>query len=247
MNKWTPEAIIRALREGVPRNSRKAITQAAEREYGTFEQACRLAGVAPPLRRRTTKPTFTVCEVEDCGKPVRYRTERYCNAHYNRIWRTGLIQQPQPKPEIRHSGGYILERLPNHPLSTSGSRYVYQHRRIYYDTHGAGPFHCHVCSAQVGWDTMHVDHLDDDPTNNTIGNLAPACPTCNQWRGREKMVATKRSNGRMLTLNGETLCLTEWAERLSISPQSIRHRLATGWPIERALTEARGRFGPRAA
>lgn len=193
--------------------------------------------------RRTSKPVFTVCEVGGCGKPVRYRTQRYCNAHYNRMWRKGSTEDRPHKETLEHVGGYILDRCPGHPLATSGApRYVYQHRRVFFDAKGGGPFACHVCGGVVTWADMHVDHLDDDPANNEIGNLAPACPTCNQLRGREKMRATRRSQGRLYTINGETLCLTEWAERLGINRSAIRGRIKAGWPIERALTERR--LGP---
>lgn len=184
------------------------------------------------------------CSIDGCQRPLRSRAAAVCNIHYHRLWRTGRAEQPPPKREIEHSGGYILERMPDHPVATAGSRYVYQHRRIYYDAHGIGPFCCHVCSETVGWDTMHVDHLDDDPTNNELSNLAPACPTCNQCRGKPKMVGTRKAQGRLLTFGGETLCLSDWAKRIEISPQSLRRRLISGWPIERALTEGRGRFGP---
>lgn len=44
-----------------------------------------------------------------------------------------------------------------------------------------------------------------------------------------------RKNVRRITFNGETLCLSEWAERLGMNRTSLRERLAK-WPIEKALT-----------
>jgi hypothetical protein len=42
-----------------------------------------------------------------------------------------------------------------------------------------------------------------------------------------------------LTLDGQTLTLMEWSEKLSMEPYLIRSRLSNGWSVERALTEAR--------
>lgn len=193
-----------------------------------------------PLRGHVGK-----CMIDGCEKPCRSRKAIYCNVHFHRMWRTGSPDLRPPKHAIEHSRGYVLERTSKHPLTPNGERYIYQHRRVYFDTFGQGPFHCHVCAARVTWATLHIDHLDDDPTNNDVSNLAPACPTCNQARGREKMVKTKKANGRLLTFNGETLCLSDWASRLGIARGSLRRRIESGWPTERAFMEGRGRFGPK--
>jgi hypothetical protein len=42
----------------------------------------------------------------------------------------------------------------------------------------------------------------------------------------------------MLTLGGETRCITDWAKAVGVTPQAIRWRLRNGWPLDRAL--ARG-------
>lgn len=46
-----------------------------------------------------------------------------------------------------------------------------------------------------------------------------------------------RNNVRMLEHAGTTLSMTEWAKRLGISQSAMSKRLASGWTIERALTE----------
>ncbi len=40
-----------------------------------------------------------------------------------------------------------------------------------------------------------------------------------------------------LTLNGETLIVSEWAKRLGVSPRLLSVRLNRGWSVERTLTE----------
>ena len=45
-----------------------------------------------------------------------------------------------------------------------------------------------------------------------------------------------RRNNRMLTYNGETLCLAEWAERVGISSAALKSRLdVCGYTIDEAL------------
>ena len=46
-----------------------------------------------------------------------------------------------------------------------------------------------------------------------------------------------KSSAPLLTLNGETLMMSEWARRLGVHPSQISARLAKGWPLVRALTE----------
>jgi hypothetical protein len=48
--------------------------------------------------------------------------------------------------------------------------------------------------------------------------------------------ARNRSNNRMLSHNGITCCIAEWADRTGLSQDSIGRRLSDGWSIERALT-----------
>lgn len=45
-----------------------------------------------------------------------------------------------------------------------------------------------------------------------------------------------RRNNRPLTLNGETLILSEWARRLGFSTARIVTRLKRGWSVEKTLT-----------
>lgn len=40
-----------------------------------------------------------------------------------------------------------------------------------------------------------------------------------------------------LTWQGETLCVTAWAERVGLSTNQIRNRLRKGWSVHRTLTE----------
>ena len=66
-------------------------------------------------------------------------------------------------------------QAPNHPLCrASQSGRVLEHRKVYYDIHGEGPFNCHWCDVEVNWNTLHIDHLNDIRNDNRE-NLAATC------------------------------------------------------------------------
>jgi len=167
--------------------------------------------------------------------------------HYGRLRRNGTLDNLEPSPIIMHSGGYRRMYAPDHPLreGKAGS-YEYEHRVRFYNEHGPGPFKCHHCQEQVTWVDMHVDHLNDDPQDNRLENLVASCPTCNQWRGKRKMEQTIRDRyAKKVTWQGVTKTLAEWALQIGIDRESLQWRLNQGWPLDRALTEPRGKTGPR--
>lgn len=192
------------------------------------------------------------CQVEGCHRKARSAGSAYCETHYYRLRRTGRLDLRAPvpaKPVLHHSNGYLVVRAPGHPLRQGKqSPYEYQHRTAYFEAYGCGPFQCHVCSKPVSWACMHVDHLNDDPSDNRIANLAAACPTCNQWRGKAKMVRTMRERyALMLEYDGRTMAASEWAAELGITRNALSWRLANGWSLADALTKSRGKFGPLSA
>lgn len=184
----------------------------------------------------------TCCSVDGCNGAPRSTYVPWCEKHYMRKYRKGTTDLHQAKPVLVHSAGYLVDRAPGHPLATEGNRaYVYQHRRVFYEAHGEGPFNCHWCGVVVGWSDMHVDHVDADKQNNELANLVASCPRCNQARGLPKLrrsMAERR--GRHVSAFGETLCLSEWSRRTGLSGHAIAWRLdRLGWSPEDAVSAPR--------
>jgi hypothetical protein len=68
-------------------------------------------------------------------------------------------------------------------------------------------------------------------------NNGPYSPENCRWVTQTRQQRNRRSN-RLLTLNGRTQTLIEWAEETGIHRQTIKMRIdRCGWSVERALTE----------
>jgi hypothetical protein len=67
--------------------------------------------------------------------------------------------------------------------------------------------------------------------NNGLGYSKENCV----WATPSQQARNRRSN-RLLTFNGQTKSLVEWAEELGMQPDTLGRRLKDGWSVERALT-----------
>jgi hypothetical protein len=56
-----------------------------------------------------------------------------------------------------------------------------------------------------------------------------------RWATVREQSQNRRSS-RLVTVGTETLCVAEWARRLGVSRQTVRHRLEAGWAPETAVT-----------
>lgn len=215
------------------------ISRGTDRLYCTKQ--CENQSRVDASRRR---PIYT-CTVEGCQNQTRPGSRTICEMHHGRMRRLGSLDLPAKSDTYPHSHGYVVRITKGHPLSTPGQiNRIYDHRVAFYAKAGDGPFDCHHCGIQVGWDNMHVDHLNDVRDDNRPDNLVASCAKCNQKRGQHKMRAASRERFG-IEFNGTKLLPSEWAARLGTAPGSINKRIAAGWSIERAVSEPRGPTGPK--
>lgn len=91
----------------------------------------------------------------------------------------------------------------------------------------------HDFQAFYDWAVSHgyADNLTLD-RKDVNGNY---CPENCQWITKKEQQSNKRTN-RYIEYNGETKTIAEWARIAGISRGTLRGRIDSGWPIEKALT-----------
>ena len=194
-----------------------------------------------------------LCSTLGCDKLANRIGAGLCEGCYMRMRRNGTtdyktfsarrISHKILEYRVKQSAGYIWVREPNHPLSDSRGL-VYEHRFVFYERNGEGPFVCHWCGIAIDWKCMDIDHLDDNRSNNDISNLAPSCHKCNSKRGTWKMVKARREGWTHITYEGITKNASEWAKTLGLSRTAFMRRLEL-CPIEMAMTMPHGKTGPK--
>jgi hypothetical protein len=101
------------------------------------------------------------------------------------------------------------------------------------------------------WYSFEVFMLDMGPRPegytidrvNGAGNYEPS--NC-RWATYKTQMNNRRGN-RVFSYNGETLTMTEWADRLGVHCSAIKERLERGWPLALALTAPSGWRRPKLA
>lgn len=134
------------------------------------------------------------CMAEGCDLLPPTPRGRYCMLHGRRLRQHGELDLDirSALPAKNRAPLYVTAYMPDHPTAGQNGR-AYVHRAVLYDAIGPGEHRCHWCARLVDWDlhrphpfALVVDHLNDDPTDNRIENLVPACNRCNITRGVQR-------------------------------------------------------------
>jgi len=157
------------------------------------------------------------CKIDGCEKAIRYKADQVCQKHYFRYMRYGTyellgtrthLKAPQRRYRNQNPAGYFTLYEPGHILSWA-SGYVYEHRKVFYDEVNSAPKKCALCKTLICWESLHIDHIDCDVTNNKSENLRAVCRPCNVFRGH--------SNDSMgtfvLTIGEQTMSALAWSRQ----------------------------------
>lgn len=86
--------------------------------------------------------------------------------------------------------------------------------------------------------TAFLQSVGDRPVGMTlerVDNNKGYEPGNVRWADRKTQAQNRRS-ARLLTWNGETMCVAEWERKFGWQSQTLQSRLQRGWSIERAIT-----------
>lgn len=183
------------------------------------------------------------CAADGCNNPVTRRGASYCLSH---PWGRGAKARTPERVIAPH--GYVRLYCPDHPLTLRRKRSTareYEHRVVFYDTFGEGPFRCDWCGCRLTWANLHIDHINGVRHDNRVENLAASCIVCNGRRATPAIRASNRTRSRMLTFNGETKTIMEWSEALGIHRGVIDQRLQAGASVDEALSTEKKKRGPK--
>lgn len=183
------------------------------------------------------------CKIEGCLKEVRFIEKQVCQMHYFRYMRNGyyeLKKNTEERKKIAPRGrvyrrtnpkGYQLLYIPEHPLSHS-TGYVYEHRLVIYKRYGENLPNCQICDKPCSWEPYktHIDHIDEDVSNNEDFNLRVLCNACNVGRSKGKTPKHKIKGATSITYFGETKTASEWGRdsRINVAGHLIRQRKRRG-------------------
>ena len=166
------------------------------------------------------------CKIDGCKRKVMYKNLKLCQMHYFRFMRNGTFELTRTKKyRLTNPAGYQKLNEPLHPLANSDG-YVYEHRFIYFNEISKKVDYCKLCNVPITWENCHIDHMDNDVTNNNKDNLRALCRPCNTFRGY-----TKYSVGTLIEIDGIELTAAAWSRQdgVKVRCNTIRHRLRKGY------------------
>lgn len=166
------------------------------------------------------------CHIDGCDRDATYKSQRVCQKHYFRFMRNGHYERKiKRKYRISNPAGYQKLYEPCHPLACSDG-YVYEHRFVYYSEISKTVSKCALCGESINWDNCHIDHIDEDVSNNKKSNLRATCRSCNVFMGHSSESMGKE----FITIDGITKSASAWAREdgVNITCATIRRRKRSG-------------------
>jgi hypothetical protein len=189
------------------------------------------------------------CKIAGCKGKV--RTLGMCATHYARHWRHGGMDA---NTDRRHKVGYEASGYKHGHTSQGGvTNYSPEYRTWgaikQRTTNPRHPAYARYGGAGVSMWPEWVESFDAflafigprpepkcnysiDRFPNKKGNYEPGNV---RWATRRQQNRNRQTN-HLITHNGETRTIVEWAEIKGLPATLLAHRLAAGWDVEDALT-----------
>lgn len=151
--------------------------------------------------------------------------------------RSGRHNQCRRCAVTKHGHGkYGRQRTPSYMVWQSMRERCNNTESISYDRYGGRGIS--VCDRWNDFSAFLADMGERPSLSHTIdrvnndGNYEPG--NCRWATAAEQ--ATNRSDNRMLTHDGKTMCVSEWAIAIGVPHYIIRNRLRIGWSVDRTLS-----------
>jgi hypothetical protein len=182
------------------------------------------------VRRDNRKPEVRWLCVCDCGNEVTPRgyalrsgKAQSCGCRAREIARDTFTKHGMHDTRIYSIWANMLARCSN-PSSAMFKHYG-----------GRGIY---VCERWHIFDNFHKDMgvRPEGRSLDRIDNNGPYGPTNCRWADKNTQSRNRRRL-HLITFNGQTKIITDWAKDIGIQPSSLSQRLKNGWPLTRALTE----------
>lgn len=176
-----------------------------------------------------------ICKVDGCDRDAMYKSQQVCQKHYFRFMRNGhyklkgFREEGEPRPHkyryIEKKRGYSSVYEPGHALSNAAGM-VKEHRFIYFEQIDNNPTKCALCECPINWEILHIDHIDNNPRNNSPTNLRALCRPCNVYRGHSALSSGKH----VFEIQGIRLTSAVWARvpGVPVSHATITRRRKQG-------------------
>jgi hypothetical protein len=97
-----------------------------------------------------------------------------------------------------------------------------------------------VCERWLNSFASFFGDMGEPPAGHTIDRIDSNGPYSKEncrW-ATQKDQANNRTNNRLVTANGKTLTVSQWADLTGLSWHTIHARLSRGWSAERAVSES---------
>ena len=170
----------------------------------------------------------------DCGKIIRVTTNHLTTKHTNSC---GCFLVEQIKKSNTTHGKTVGLKVPDvYAIWVGMNQRCKNPNHKYYKDYGARGIS--VCESwQNSFENFTTDMgerpegLTLERIENDLGYFKENC----RWATRIEQGNNKRNN-RVITFNGETKTIAQWANIALVSDNILRGRINRGWPIEKALT-----------